>query len=282
MKKQYCKYCGTSLKKDSEECILCGAISSNGVSFYFSESTNNHHLKIKTIIILLVAILLITSVIYIKPYLIGMQKSVEPFLYIGGTNYTWGDLKNNAVYKTIQAESGPSLSDIINYSGFSNPANYQFQSIAADTYNKNVTWGNMMEGIIIYDAETGLKSLFPSLGNKYNIENILEIIPLAKDVLVVNGFEYTWDQPFDGMFEEKSIGNYTGVSLSDIVTHTNLANPGTYLYQLIAEDDYTKSVNWSSMNNGILVLDQHRIWFEFLPLSYNMKMLATIQITEVP
>jgi len=202
---------------------------------------------------------------------------------VNGKEYTWKNL-DDLEMKTVNGTAGVSLSGVINHSGLAGQADHQYKIVASDGFYKNVTWGNMMEGVLakVVDGQnTTFKTSFSTLPKRYNVKNVIDIQVITTDILNVTGRQYTWEQPFDNMFDTVTINGTGGTRLSDIVNHTGLANPGNYNYTLRAGDDYNKTVNWSSMMSGILVLDGHKTLFESLPKGYQVKNLADIKAVPI-
>ena len=198
---------------------------------------------------------------------------------VNSKTYTWSDL-DDLEMKTVNGTQGVSLSGIINHSGLSGQQDHQYKILASDGFYKNVTWGNMMEGVLVKTVDgknTTFKTTFSTLPKRYNVKEVVDIQVIATDTLVVAGRQYTWEQPFDSMFEAVNINGTDGVRLSDIVNHTGLATPANCNYTLTASDGYNKTVDWSSMMTGILVLDGHKTVFEFLAKGYQVKDLAEIK-----
>jgi hypothetical protein len=197
---------------------------------------------------------------------------------VNGKAYTWKDMENLEM-KTVNGTAGVSLSAVINVSGLAGPLEHQYKILASDGFYKNVTWGNMMEGVLVKAVDgsnTTFKTAFSTLPKRYNVKNVLDIQVITTDILNVTGRQYTWEQPFDNMFEAVNISGFDGIRLSDLINHTGLANQANYNYTLTASDGYNKTVNWTSMLTGALVLDGHKTAFETLPKGYQVKNLADI------
>ena len=200
-----------------------------------------------------------------------------------GKEYGWNDLSALEM-KTVNGTQGVSLSAIINQSGLASPADHQYKVVASDGYYKNVTWGNLMEGVlakVVDGKNTTYKTAFSTLPKRYNVREVRDIQVITTDTLTVAGRQYTWEQPFDSMFDTVSINGTAGIRLSDLVNHTGLATPASHNYTLRASDDYNKTVDWSDMESGILVQDGHQTLFEFLAKAYQVKDLVTIEAVPV-
>ncbi len=209
----------------------------------------------------------------------GGGGSEGPALLVAGRDWSWSALES-IERRTVSGNEGFSLSALVNASGVSEPSAHQYRLLASDGYSKNVTWDDMLEGVVARVVDGGvstLKSIFPSLPKRYSVRGLVEIQPIETDTLRVCGRTYTWEQPFDTMLELVNISGVEGVRLSDLVNHTGVAGPEALNYTLRARDGYNKTVSWSSMCSGLLVLDGHRSHFESLPKAYHVRDLKEIE-----
>ncbi len=104
--------------------------------------------------------------------------------------------------------------------------------------------------------------------NTFNKENT--------NTITVNGKEYSYDAVFSD-FPHKTLNEYEGVGLSDLVNDTGLKNPENHEYLLIGSDGYQKTVKWTDMENGILKLNKTS-YFPDLPRQFYVKDLVKIEV----
>ena len=198
---------------------------------------------------------------------------------VNGKSYAWNDM-DDLEMKTVNGTTGVSLSGLINNSGLAGQPDHQYKILASDGFYKNVTWGNMMEGVLVKVVDgknTTYKTSFSTLPKRYNVKDVVDIQVITTDILNVTGRQYTWEQPFDNMFEAVNISGFDGIRLSDLINHTGLANQANYNYTLTASDGYNKTVTWSNMISGVLVVDGHKTAFEGLAKGYQVKNLVDIK-----
>jgi hypothetical protein len=198
------------------------------------------------------------------------------------------DLDLNAVFqefekKTIVAGNGEtydgvSLSYIINRSGSPDPDQHQYRISASDDYFRNVTWDDMLGGVLV---EENTMTAFPLLPGKYRIKDVVSIEPVDTDVLDVNGREFTWEQPFftlpSNTLMDNESNSYEGVLLSDLVNLTGIGDGGNQ-YEITASDGYSKVVEWNDMTGGVLTMDERRAIFPHLEKSYWVRDIAAIEV----
>ena len=243
---------------------------------------NGRHLVAAGVLVLVIALV---AALVMMLYLRGGEeggKPPGPGLVVNGREYPWTELEG-LEKRTVSGSEGVSLSAIINHSGLKNPREHQYRLVASDGYSKNVTWSDMLEGALVRTLDgknVTLKSAFPSLPKRYSVRQLVEIQVIQTDTLAVCGREYTWEQPFDTMFESVTVGGLEGIRLSDLVNHTGLSGQADHRYTLIAGDGYNKTVNWTDMLAGALVFEGHKTVFESLPKAYHIKDL--VEIIAVP
>lgn len=191
-------------------------------------------------------------------------------IIINEMNLTISGLFSNQTLVTITDMDGNnftgiSLSDLITLSDVADPATWQYNIAAGDGYNKNVTWEDMKMGVLTEHAEDNTMTAFPHYTGKYRVRNVLTIEPVNTSTLTVNGWLYTWDQPFDKLDEIEVTDNesvsYEGVPLSDLINDTGLVDQHTHNYTITAFDNYSKEFTWDDMMNGVLMMDEHRSVF---------------------
>jgi len=99
----------------------------------------------------------------------------------------------------------------------------------------------------------------------------------TSDVITVNGVEYEWDM-LGKNFTVVEVDGRTGVRLSDIINDTGLEDPASRNYAIIGADGYRKTVEWSDMLNGILVIDSKEVYFTSLEKQYYVHDVVEIEV----
>lgn len=213
----------------------------------------------------------------------GSDDDDGPTIMINGKEYTIDEIftkfKDVTITSGDQQYTGISLGDLLNDTGLSSPGNDQYAIIAADGWTKNVTWTDVRMGILVKDQTM---TAFPHLPGKYRVKDVIEIKKITTPTINVNGWVYTWDQPFDKfdevIVEDNESNTYEGVMLSDLVNDTGLENPGDHNYTIIAGDEYSKEVTWDDMMNGILVFEDRKSVFPEKESKYRIKNIVEIEV----
>ena len=206
---------------------------------------------------------------------------------INGLNVTIEGLFSNQTMVTITGSDGSNytgitLSDLINLSGMANKEASQYRITATDGYAKNVTWEDMKMGVLTEHAADNTMTAFPHLPGKYRIRDVASIEPVNTSTLTVNGWLYTWDQPFDKLDEitvqDNESNSYEGVPLSDLINDTGLVDQHNHNYTIAANDGYSKNFTWDDMMNGILEKEEHRSVFPEKEKKYWVSDIVKIEV----
>jgi hypothetical protein len=80
--------------------------------------------------------------------------------------------QKTVVYNSTYTVTGYSLSDMVNYTGLSEPGSHTYRIVASDGFNKTVNWTSMLGGVVI-KADT--KTVFPGLSKGYMVKNVARI-----------------------------------------------------------------------------------------------------------
>ncbi len=96
------------------------------------------------------------------------------------------------------------------------------------------------------------------------------------NAIVIHKIEYDIGDIF-ASFEEKTIEEFSGISLSDLLNATLLKNPENYEYKVVGEDGYAKTVEWNHMKNGILTRERNVVFSE-LPRQFWVRDVAKIEV----
>ncbi|MGA1819911.1 MAG: hypothetical protein ACMUHU_02760 [Thermoplasmatota archaeon] len=108
--------------------------------------------------------------------------SIEPIegdtITVNGKLFTWMqpfDLftENVLVVNETTEYEGVLLSDLINATSLVDPQLHNFTLTASDDYEQEVTWDDMLKGILVNDEDH--MTYFPHLSKKYQIKDIVEI-----------------------------------------------------------------------------------------------------------
>ena len=96
--------------------------------------------------------------------------------------------------------------------------------------------------------------------------------------ITINGQQYTIDQIFHTA-ELRTFDslNFSGIALDDLIIKTGVECLECHEYTIIGYDGYQKTVNWESMQEGLLTKDGMTV-FSDLPKAYRIKNVVKIEV----
>jgi len=96
--------------------------------------------------------------------------------------------------------------------------------------------------------------------------------------LFIGETEFSLNELFDTL-DLIVVEEYQGVSLAELINKAEIQNPEEKKYTVAAEDGYQKTVEWKSMQEGVLTREK-RVIFPDLPKQYWMKNIAKIEVSK--
>ena len=207
-----------------------------------------------------------------------------------GTEYTWNQLETEFGTKTVGENTGVSLSAIMNSTAFadleSDTQNETLFSIKAADWQKNVSWMDLQAGILM---EIDLKTYFPNLPGAYKVKNVVSIddIPLGPIAIIKAGgtmsdnAEVTWSElsaELDEVSFTHNNQNYSGMELVDVFEYAGFTGLGNASFTFEGVDAYSKTVNYTEVQAGYLVVDGYKTVFENLSGGYKIKNIIRITV----
>ncbi len=211
-----------------------------------------------------------------------------------GADYTWNELNETFESKTVDGNTGISLSAILNATEFANLTEKEknetlFSVVASDGWTKYVSWSDLRQGILL---EANTTAYFPHLPNAYKVKNldIIDDVPLGQLAIIMAGepwsasAELTWDEVFDGLATENfthNADNYTGVNMTAVLEYADFSDLTNYTYTIEGVDGYSMTVTWADVQNGYLVLDQYKSVFPHLDNSFKVRNIIRIYMEEI-
>jgi len=244
--------------------------------------------------VIVAVVVVVAAVVYLAMPKNGTTGDSSPKATIAGTQISWKQMQDNYGERTVDGNTGVSLSDIVNGTGLSTPGtnNYKVEGLNSDgtIYTVVVNWSVMQSGILTQQTPTSgdnttpyLMSYFPGLPSAYKVKYLVDIVPSTSlTPIVLNGMEFYMD------YMPKRVGqktlvyndtyNATGFSLSDMVNYTSLASPEAHSYTIIASDGFMKNVTWANMMDGVVVPQDTKTVFLGLTKGYMVKNLVRIDV----
>ena len=100
-----------------------------------------------------------------------MQQQSAGSVSINGTTYSAKELMEMGSERAVEEFSGAALDEVVVSAGVDGPEAKEYTIIAADGYQKTVTWENMQNGILTPD----LMSAFSDLAKAFRVKDVIEI-----------------------------------------------------------------------------------------------------------
>ena len=95
---------------------------------------------------------------------------------VNGKDYPWDSLSGKFSPQTFSAVDGEHegirLSDILNDTGLKDPGNHQYRVTGSDGYQKDVSWGDMMNGYLEVKEK---RTVFPDLTKSFWVRDTITI-----------------------------------------------------------------------------------------------------------
>ena len=236
---------------------------------------------------IIAVIALVAVVIIAMVFLLPGGGTEETTMTFNGVDYTWDELEAEFGTENVDGNTGIPLGDIIEASNFGDlPSDDQnktlFRVMADDGWQKNVSWIDLQSGILI---EEDRMTYFPDLPSAYKVSNLISVedVPLGPLAIIQANSnwgasaEITWDELFDELNETTIQGN-TGVALTDVLEYAGFTDLENATFTIEGVDGYAKSVNWTSIQTGILIEDKYESSFPDLTGAYKVKNIIRITV----
>ncbi|MDG6224911.1 MAG: hypothetical protein QCI82_05290 [Candidatus Thermoplasmatota archaeon] len=176
--------------------------------------------------------------------------------------------------------TGVPLSNIVNSTGLASPGDHQYRITADDDYYQDVTWDDMMKGVLV---EEDTMTAFPGLPGKYRVKNVVEIETVSVPTILVNDHLFTWKQPFHMIDDTVTLkdadeNDIEGVYLSQVINLTIANDQASHTYNIIGSDGYNRTVSWEDMTQGILVEEGRKSFFPHLSKKFHISDIVEIEV----
>jgi len=73
-------------------------------------------------------------------------------------------------------------------------------------------------------------------------------------------------------------GEYTGISLADMINKSGVKDPETHKYKIIGSDGYSKTVEWEYVKNGVFLVEEKKAVFSDLPKQFWVRDIVEIKV----
>ncbi len=98
--------------------------------------------------------------------------------------------------------------------------------------------------------------------------------------ILINGDSFEITTLFDNVENRTAIVaevEYEGIALDTLIEYVGVSSPENHNYRFVADDGYSKTVEWPHLADGILTLDQ-RSAFSDLPKAFSVRNVIEIEV----
>ena len=98
--------------------------------------------------------------------------------------------------------------------------------------------------------------------------------------ILINGDSFEITTLFDNVENRTVIVaevEYEGIALDTLIEYVGVSSPENYKYRFVADDGYSKTVEWSHLSDGVLTLDQRSV-FSDLPKAFSVRNVIEIEV----
>ena len=178
---------------------------------------------------------------------------------------------------TIDGEEAVMLADIVDTSIVIYPQNHAYRIIGEDGFyahmkgNPDNTWEQLQSGYIILSRMSSYFDPSLELPGRYNIKDAAEMRILRKVDFVTPAdslIQFIVDEMTKTAFED----TLTGIALTEFATLGVEGDPLAYLYDLVAADEYTKTINYGQLLEGYYIVENDRVLYT------NSEILSSLKI----
>jgi len=185
---------------------------------------------------------------------------------------------------TIDGVEGVLLSDIADTFILTEPQNHAYRLIGDDGFyahikgNPDNTCEHIQSGYFILSTMRIFFDPVLELPGRYNIKNAVEMKILRKIDIITPA-----DSLVQFIIEEMTTTAFddslTAVKLTEFITPDITDNPSAYSYELIANDDYTRTISFDQFREGYYVIEYDRVLYSIADISSELKIKQLNRIT---
>ena len=176
----------------------------------------------------------------------------------------------------IDGEEAVNLSDIVNTLNVTDPHNNAYRIIGSDGFyahmkgNADNIWEHFQSGyILLYTMRVFFDPSLEITG-RYNIKDVAEIKIIRKIDLITPAdslIQFITDEMTQTAFED----TLTGIKLTEFVSSDIVGDPRAFLYDLVAADEYTKTINYDQLMQGYYIINSDRVLYNDSDISSTLK-----------
>ena len=167
---------------------------------------------------------------------------------------------------TIEEQKTVKLSDLVDTSLITEPYNYAYRPIGSDGFYANLkgspdnSWDHMQDGYIVLSTMGVTFDISLGLISRYNIRDAAELKILRKIDFITPAdslIQHIVDEMTPTAFED----SLNGIALTEFIPEEVVSSPSSYVYKLIAADDYSIILSYEQLQKGFYIIDRDQILY---------------------
>ncbi len=122
--------------------------------------------------------------------------------------------------------------------------------------------------------------LIATTSSAYVYINQSSVESTVGESILINGESFGIATLFESIENRTAIVaevEYEGIALDGLIEYVGVSSPQSHSYRFVADDGYSKTVEWSHLADGILTLDQRSV-FSNLPKAFSVRNVVEIEV----
>jgi len=122
--------------------------------------------------------------------------------------------------------------------------------------------------------------LIATTSSAYVYINQSSVESTVGESILINGDSFEIATLFENVEKRTEIVaevEYEGIALDKLIEYVGVTSPESHSYRFVADDGYSKTVEWSHLSDGILTLDQRSV-FSNLPKAFSVRNVIEIEV----
>ena len=167
---------------------------------------------------------------------------------------------------TIEKQQAVKISDLVDTSVVTEPVNHAYRIIGSDGFYAHMKgdpdniWEHIKNGYIVLSTMGVTFDTTLELIKRYNIKDAAKLKILRKIDFITPAdslIQYIIDEMPPSAFED----SLTGIALNEFISEETVSSPASYVYELVAVDDYSKTLTYEQFQKGFYVIEQDRVLY---------------------
>jgi len=193
------------------------------------------------------------------------SQTTYPLIITVHSNSSEIDLNDFATH-IIEGTKAVLLSDLVDTSLVAFPRNYAYRLVGEDGFyahskgNPDNIWDHLLAGHLLLPSMNTTFDTSLGLPGRYNIKDTAEMKIIRKiDVITPADslMQFIVDEMTHTAFED----TLTSIALVEFIPSEIVSNLSVYMYDLVAADDFTKTLSYEQLLKGYYIIENDRVLY---------------------